>query len=51
MFESNPLVLFNTLNRTLRRYIPTTLPIGRRYPDLQTEFRRLLEEQELVKGP
>jgi len=51
MFESNPLVLFDTLNQTLRRYIATTLPISRRYPRLQEAFRGLLGEQELVKGP
>jgi len=51
MYESNPLVLFNNLNQTLRRYIPTTLPVSRRYPRLQDAFRTLLDEQELVKGP
>lgn len=51
MYESNPLVLFDTLNQTLRRYIPTTLPISRRYPQLQDEFRKLLNDEELVKGP
>lgn len=51
MSESNPLVLFENLKGTLQRYIPTTLPISRRYPRLQAEFRRLLGEQTLVKGP
>lgn len=51
MYESNPLVLFDTLNKTLRRYIATTLPISRRYPLLQEEFRKLLNAEELVKGP
>lgn len=51
MSDSNPLVLFNTLQDTLRRYIPTTLPISRRYPLLQMEFNKLVMEQELVKGP
>lgn len=50
-YESNPLILFETLNQTLRRYIPTTLPISRRYPKLQQAFRELLDDQELVKGP
>ena len=50
-YESNPLILFETLNQTLRRYIPTTLPISRRYPQLQQAFRELLDDQELVKGP
>ena len=51
MHESNPLTLFEKLNHTLRRYISTTLPISRRYPQLQEAFRKLLDEQELVKGP
>ncbi|MFK5925774.1 MAG: DEAD/DEAH box helicase [Desulfuromusa sp.] len=51
MSENNPLVLFETLQETLRRYIPTTLPISRRYPSLQDEFRQLLAAQTLVKGP
>ena len=51
MHESNPLTLFEKLNHTLRRYISTTLPISRRYPQLQEEFRKLLDIQELVKGP
>jgi len=51
IYESNPLVLYETLNQTLRRYIPTTLPISRRYPKLQQAFRELLDDQELVKGP
>ena len=51
MYESNPLVLFESLNNTLRRYISTTLPISRRYPRLQESFRNVLKDQELVKGP
>ncbi|NEV62345.1 DEAD/DEAH box helicase [Thiorhodococcus minor] len=51
MSEHNPLVLYRTLRDTLRRYIPTTLPISRRYPILRREFRQLLEGKELVKGP
>lgn len=51
MSEHNPLVLYRTLRDTLRRYIPTTLPISRRYPILRREFRQLLESKELVKGP
>ncbi|OQY18626.1 MAG: hypothetical protein B6I36_06510 [Desulfobacteraceae bacterium 4572_35.1] len=51
MSENNPLVLFQTLQDTLRRYIPTTLPISRRYPSLQNEFSHLLDDQTLVKGP
>lgn len=51
MYESNPLILFESLNSTLRRYISTTLPISRRYPRLQEAFRGVLKDQELVKGP
>lgn len=51
MSESNPLVLYQTIKDTLQRYIPTTLPINRRYPLLQEQFRALLNEQTLVKGP
>ena len=51
MYESNPLVLFDSLNNTLRRYISTTLPVSRRYPRLQEAFRGVLKDQELVKGP
>ena len=51
MYEGNPLILFETLKQTLRRYITTTLPISRRYPKLQEAFRGLLDDQELVKGP
>lgn len=51
MTEHNPLVLYRTLRDTLRRYIPTTLPIARRYPELRRAFRDLVEQKELVKGP
>ncbi len=51
MTETNPLRLVETLSDTLRRYIPTALPISRRYPKLRQEFRRLLAEQELLRGP
>lgn len=51
MSDSNPLVLFKSLRQTLERYLPTTLPISRRYPKLQAEFRTILSEQTLVKGP
>ena len=51
MSERNPLVLYRSLRDTLRRYIPTTLPISRRYPELRQAFRDLVEQKELVKGP
>ena len=51
MFETNPITLVDTLKGTLRRYISTTLPISRRYPNLQEEIYKLVAEQTLVKGP
>ena len=51
MLENNPFALFETLSETLNRYIPTTLPISRRYPNLRKEFRKRLSQQTLVKGP
>ena len=51
MFEANPITLVDTLKDTLRRYISTTLPISRRYPNLQKEFYDLVAKQTLIKGP
>lgn len=51
MFESNPVVLVDTLNDTIKRYITTTLPVSRQYPKLQQAFRELVNKQALVKGP
>ncbi|HYA39909.1 MAG TPA: DEAD/DEAH box helicase, partial [Syntrophobacteraceae bacterium] len=51
MSENNPIMLTKTLQDTLRRYIPTTLPISRRYPRLQAEFLELVKDQNLVIGP
>jgi ATP-dependent helicase YprA (DUF1998 family) len=51
MTENNPLILYRHLRDTLRRYIPTTLPISRNYPELKKAFQTLLEAEELVKGP
>lgn len=51
MSEHNPLVLYRQLRDTLRRYIPTTLPISRGYPQLRQAFRELVDNRELVKGP
>jgi len=51
MAENNPLILYRNLRDTLRRYIPTTLPISRNYPQLTQAFQDLLEAEELVKGP
>jgi hypothetical protein len=45
MAETNPLNLFHTLQATLERYIPTTLPISLRYPELRRRF------QEEVRRP
>jgi len=46
MSEHNPLVLYHQLRDTLRRYIPTTLPISRTYPQLRQAFRDLVNERE-----
>jgi superfamily II DNA or RNA helicase len=51
MFETNPLELVKTLRNTLERYIPTSLPISRRYPELRSSFLSLLKKQNLLKGP
>jgi len=51
MSETNPIELVKTLRSTLERYIPTTLPISRRYPNLQKAFSELVKKQSLVKGP
>lgn len=51
MLETNPIVLVDILKDTLKRYITTTLPVSRQYPKLQQEFRNMVGEQELVKGP
>ncbi len=51
MNETNPLNLVKDLRDTLQRYIGTTLPISRRYPELGAEFRKKLAEQSLVTGP
>ena len=51
MSEVNPFILVDTLKETLRRYISTTLPINRRYRNLQKEFVKLVKKQILVKGP
>src|SRR6056297_1235079 len=51
MAEANPLELAKSLRETLQAYLPTTLPISQRYPRLREEFRRLVSDQPLVKGP
>lgn len=51
MSDFNPIKLTSTLNDTLARYIPTTLPINRRYPNLRQRFLDLVREQTLVIGP
>jgi ATP-dependent helicase YprA (DUF1998 family) len=52
--DTNPLNLVEELRETLQRYIPTTLPINRKYPQLREEFKHLLDdrvENPLVQGP
>lgn len=51
MAESNPIAFAANLRAVLARYIATTLPISRRYPLLAAEFRRLLDQEQLVAGP
>lgn len=51
MSETNPLVLVDNLKSTLHRYITTTLPVSRRYPNLQQKVKELVAAQPLVKGP
>ncbi len=52
--DTNPLKLVDELRATLQRYISTTLPINRNYPELREKFKALLadtENQNLVDGP
>lgn len=52
--DTNPLNLVEELRETLQRYIPTTLPVNRKYPNLRDEFKRLLDDHDknpLVQGP
>lgn len=51
MAETNPIAFAENLHKVLARYIATTLPVSRRYPRLAAEFRALLNNQQLVKGP
>ncbi len=51
MSEANPLVLKNTLEETLRRYIATTVPIHSRYSQLYSSFWNSLNKESLVEGP
>ena len=51
MSETNPIAFADELHKVLSRYIATTLPISRRYPQLGAEFGRLLDNESLVQGP
>lgn len=51
MSETNPIALVDELKAVLERYIATTLPISRRYPQLAERFRAELAAQKLVEGP
>lgn len=51
MSETNPIAFADGLRAVLARYIATTLPISRRYPGLASEFRKLLDQEQLVQGP
>lgn len=51
MNDTNPIELVDDLKAVLERYIATTLPISRRYPQLAERFRDELSRQPLVVGP
>jgi len=51
MSETNPISFAQDLRTVMARYIATTLPISRRYPNLAREFRQLLDQENLVQGP
>ena len=51
MSEANPLVLADSLESTLKRYIATTVPIHSRYTELQQSFWNTLTGESLVNGP
>lgn len=51
MHDPNPLRFRQELERTVRRYLATTLPVSPRFPELRSKFQDLLREEELVKGP
>lgn len=51
MRDSNPVRFRAELERTVRRYLATTLPISPRFPELRNKFHDLLRQEELVKGP
>ena len=51
MSDANPLVLADSLESTLKRYIATTVPIHSRYPALQQSFWNALRGERLVNGP
>lgn len=51
MKDTNPILLAEELKSVLQRYIATTLPISRRYPNLGAQFRNELQAQTLVEGP
>ena len=51
MNDTNPIELVDGLKGVLERYIATTLPISRRYPQLAARFREELSRQPLVVGP
>ena len=52
MFERNPVLVGQTLEATIRRYLKAALPISRKYPRLRQAVNECLDERELlVKGP
>lgn len=51
MKDANPITLVTELDEVLQRYISTSLPISRRYPQLAEQFKAILREKNLVEGP
>ena len=51
MSDTNPVSFAKDLRHILSRYISTTLPVSRRYPNLAREFLELLNRELLVQGP
>src|SRR4051812_33850799 len=52
MIETNPIVMGRGLEKSIRRYLKSALPISRNYPKLASEIEQLLEQPGLLlKGP
>jgi ATP-dependent helicase YprA (DUF1998 family) len=52
MLETNPIELGKDLERAIRGYLKSALPVSRNYPQLAAEIERLLNQPgRLLKGP